>query len=155
MSFAQRLSAFAERVREEFNEWTALRGAANGLAPLDADSKLSGLYLHNAYNRLVQTLTTVSPSSPIDWRNGLFVQIDISANLSPGVTGFLNPFTGEAHVIILRNSSGANRTFTLPNVATHKANTYSITVNNNQRRKLIAHFNGAVYDWTVEAGKTL
>lgn len=148
----QRLTNLVVGIREKFNAFTQSKGAANGLAPLDAQVKVAGIYLYNAYNKLVQNLTAL----PIDWRNGLYVKFTMpAANVTATVSSFNFPITGEAHIIVLLNNSGATRTFNLPNVATHKASTYAISLNNNQRRKLIAHFDGATYDWTIEAAKTL
>ncbi len=158
MTLVARISAVVTRIAQEFKAVRLLRGASNGLAPLDANKFVLALNLPNAWARLVQNLPSGTPPTilPIDWRKGLLVNITMpSANLSPTVNDFQFPVMGEEHIIILKNSTGAPRNFVLPTSTAHRSNVVSIAVGNNQRRKLIGHFDGAVYDWSVETAKTL
>ncbi len=104
------------------------------------------------FNNSVQALTAI----PIDWSLGLFVEFTMpAANVTTTVANYLNPIAGERHVLILKNATAASRNFVLPTAATHKSPTLTVAVGTNQRRKLSADYNGSVYDWTVEAAKTL
>jgi hypothetical protein len=152
MTLRERLILFATRVATEIKAVRGLRGATNGVAPLDAGSRVPVANMPVTLVRAAQNVSVL----PINWANGLLVKFTMpAANVTSTITSFLNPVAGETLVLILLNSSGATRNFVLPAVATHKTNVASVAVGNNQRRKLIAHFDGATYDWTVEATKTL
>ena len=152
MSMETRLVALATRLRTEFNKWTSSKGAANGIAPLNAQILVPEAHLPRYVRHTVQTVSSL----PINFANGLIVNFDIAANVTAVPANFQNPVIGDFHVIILRNNSGANRTFTLPNATNgHKSNVSGVSLNNNQRRKMVAMYDGTVWDWTVDAAKTL
>ena len=152
MTLEQRISFFAARVAQEIKAIFQSKGAVNGIAPLDSAQKVPAVNMLNAWNRLVQNLSAL----PIDWRLGLIVKFTMpAATVTASVGSFNFPITGETHIIILLNTTGASRNFVLPNVATHRSNVTTIAVGNNQRRKCIAHFDGAIYDWTIENAKAI
>ena len=152
MTLQARISLLAARIAQEIKAVKLLRGAANGTAPLDSSQKVPAANMLNAWNRLVQNLSAL----PIDWRLGLIVKFTMPAATVTATVGSFNfPITGETHIIILLNTTGASRNFVLPAVATHRSNVTTIAVGNNQRRKCIAHFDGAVYDWTIENAKAI
>lgn len=96
-----------------------------------------------------ETVTTQN-ALPINWNNGKIQRFAISADLTPSQTDFLNPESGKAHVLVLENTSGASRTFTLPTHSTHfTPATRGVTVQNNRRRTLSAIFDGTSYLWAV------
>lgn len=152
MSLESRLVTLARRIRSEFNRWTDSVGAAEGIAPLNAQNIVPAIHLPRHVLRTVQTINTL----PINFALGTVVNFNITANITATPASFENPIVGDIHVIILRNASGANRTLTLPTpVQGHKSNVSAITVNNNQRRRMIGIWDGTVWDWQVDNGKTL
>ncbi len=158
MTLSSRISAVVTRIAQEIKAVRLLKGASNGLAPLDTNGFVPALHLPNAWARLVQNLPSGTPPVifPIQWNRGLLVNITMpAANLAPTINDFQFPVMGEPHVIILKNSTGASRNFVLPTSLFHRSNVISIAVGNNQRRKLTGHFDGTVYDWSVENAKTL
>lgn len=127
-------------------------GAADGIAPLNAQIKVPDVYLPGYVRRVVQTISAL----PVNFALGTVVNFNITANITAVPGNFENPVIGDMHVIILRNSSGANRTLTLPTPAQgFKSNVSSISVNNNQRRRMVGIWDGSVWDWQVDAAKTL
>jgi hypothetical protein len=95
---------------------------------------------------------TVEPISgvPINWANGCLKRLALTADLSPLPSDFLNPVPGKAHSVLLTNTSGAIRTFTLPTDTAHYTPTpRAFTIANNKRRRISAIFDGTSYDWAI------
>ncbi len=107
MTLAARISAVVTRIAKEIKAIRLLRGAINGVAPLNANGFVPALHLPNAWARLVQNLPAGTPPVilPINWSKGLLVNITMpAANLSPTVNDFQFPIMGEPHIIILKIS---------------------------------------------------
>jgi hypothetical protein len=94
----------------------------------------------------VEALTAL----PINWASGMIKRLALGADLAPTPAQFENPVSGKAHVIILTNTSGAQRTFTLPTNAAHFTPAIrAIAVANNKCRTLSALYDGTSYHWAV------
>lgn len=149
----QRLVLVVKRIQAEFNKWTNSKGAINGIAPLNSTAVVPDVNLPRYVKRTVQTVGTAT----FNFANGLIINYDIASTpVNTVPANFTNGIVGDFHVIIVRNSSAASRTMNLPATGLgHKSNTYAIAVGANQRRKLIGIWDGTVWDWTVDAAKTL
>jgi hypothetical protein len=149
----QGITSVIQRIQGEFNTWRLRIGAIGGIAPLNSNAVVPDAHLPRYVRRTVQLASTL----PINFAAGLYVNYDMTSTpINAQASHFQNPVVGDSHIIILRNSTAGNKTFNLPPTGQgHKSNTYSITVNTNQRRRLVGYFDGTVWDWQVDAAKTL
>lgn len=152
-SLEQQITLAVKRIQTEFNLWRQRIGAIGGIAPLNSTGVVPDTHLPRYVRRTVQTVSVL----PINFANGLLVNFDMTTTpISTQPTHFQNPVIGDSHIIILRNSTPGNKTFNLPpSLQGHKSNTYAITLNTNQRRRLTGYFDGSVWDWQVDTAKTL
>jgi hypothetical protein len=77
-----------------------------------------------------------------------------AATVTTVIANYQNPVVGDFHTIIITNTTGASRNYVLP-ATLHKAASLTVAVGNNQRRKMVAIYDGTNYDWTIDAAKTL
>lgn len=125
MSLQSRLTALAHRIRDEFNA------------------------VRNDLQNIIGSSEDPITALPIDWSDGLIKVFSLTADVTPIINDFQNPSVTKAHLIILKNNSGATRTFTLPNSSQHKFETAAITVANNKRRALSGLYVDGAYHWAV------